>query len=241
MLVKIQRLSRAICLLIGTSAAFGTFAADPFTDAMQEAYVPYRAALFHTNSKLQAESQLAIRQAQQAWSGVTARFSGKPPAPYDRDTSFLTSLDEVTKIYSLASQQVAENKVDTAHETLEAARDITAELRRRNQVIIFSDHMNAYHAEMEKVIIEGPKILLQSDGIHQLTEMAGVLDYLAKRLATEASAKLVKDQEFAGLVKAVQQSVIDLRTALVTQDTAQVRAAIGKVKPPYSKLFLKFG
>ena len=34
---------------------------------MQAAYAPYRAALFRTNSKAQAESEQAIAQARQAW------------------------------------------------------------------------------------------------------------------------------------------------------------------------------
>ncbi len=232
---------RAIVFLTCAFAGIGAFAADPFTDAMQQAYAPYRAALFQTNGQSQPESQLAVKKAQQAWSGVTARFAARPPAPYDRDASFGKSLDAVSKVYTVAVEQVAANQLSVAHETLEAARDIMADLRRRNQVVVFSDHMNAYHSEMERVVMEGPKLLQQPSGIHQLTEMVGALDYLAKRLTGEASDTLAKDAEFVGLVKAVEQSIVDLRAALLTQDAARVTAAIGKVKQPYSKLFLKFG
>jgi hypothetical protein len=116
-----------------------------------------------------------------------------------------------------------------------------AELRRRNQIIVFSDHMNAYHAEMERMFIEGPKLLPQANATQQLTEMLGVLDYLAKQLAKEAPSNLAKNQEFADLVKAVDQSIIDLRAALITRDAVQIKTAIAKIKQPYSKLFLKFG
>ncbi len=241
MSIKTKFVPKAISLFIGTCSGLNVLAADPFTDAMQEAYAPYRIALFQTNSKLQPESQRAVQQAQQAWSGVVAKFSANPPAPYDRDTSFVKSLDQVAKVYSLATEQVAGNQLSAAHETLEAARDIMAELRRRNQIVVFSDHMNSYHAEMERVLIEGPKLLPQPNGVQRLTEMLGVLDYLATRLAKEASAKLANDNEFASLVKAIEQSVIDLRAALLTQDAVRISAAIGKIKQPYSKLFLKFG
>lgn len=50
-----------------------------------------------------------------------------------------------------------------------------------------------------------------------------------------------KDPEFEGLVKPVVKSVADLRSALLAQDAAQVKEAMGKVKQPYGKLFLKFG
>jgi hypothetical protein len=43
------------------------------------------------------------------------------------------------------------------------------------------------------------------------------------------------------LVEAVETSVAALRAATLGQDAAAVRAAIGKLKGPYSRLFLKFG
>ncbi len=128
MSIKTTLVLRAISVVICAFAVASAQASDPFADAMQEAYAPYRVALFQTNSKLQLESQRAVQQAQQAWSKVVARFSANPPAPYDRDTSFVKSLDQVAKVYSLAAEQVAGSQLITAHETLEAARDIMAEL-----------------------------------------------------------------------------------------------------------------
>jgi hypothetical protein len=43
------------------------------------------------------------------------------------------------------------------------------------------------------------------------------------------------------LAKGVNKSVNDLQDALFSQDVAAVKAALTKVKVPYSKLFLKFG
>ncbi len=98
-------------------------AADALTDAMQDAYVPYRAALFRTNSKAQAESEQALSQ----------------------------------------------------------------------------------------------------------------------RLSSQAPAALSADADFATGVKAVAASVAALKSAVMAQDAAASREALGKLKPPYSRLFLKFG
>ena len=222
-------------------ACGSAWAADAVTDTMQEAYAPYRAALFRTNSNAQAESQLAIAQAQQAWGKVSTQFGAKPPAPYDRDTAFASSLAEVSKVYTVAAEQINAKNLPAAHETLEQARDLMAELRRRNNVIVYSDHMNAYHAAMEHVLIDGTKLLQQPSGAQQLLAMTGTLDYLSKKLETEAPSAYLKNEEFVALNKAVRQSVTDLLTALYSQDINAVKAAIGKVKAPYSKLFLKFG
>ena len=221
--------------------SFSVWSADPVTDAMQIAYAPYRVALFRTNSNAQAESQQAIAQAQQSWTKLIEQYSSKPPAPYDRDTAFVTSLSEVLKVYDLSARQVSANQLTAAHETLEKARDIMADMRRRNQVVIFSDHMNAYHSEMENVLINAPTILLQQNGMQQLTAMVGALNYLAKKLISEAPANYATNEEFVESAKAVNKSVSELQDALFLQDAQAIKIKLSKVKVPYSKFFLKFG
>jgi hypothetical protein len=231
----------ALALAAMLAAAPAAWAADALTDAMQAAYAPYRAALFRTNSKAQAESEQAMTQARQAWSELVARYAAKPPAPYDRDPAVAATLAEVGAVYERATAQIQAQQLAPAHETLEQARDLMSALRQRNGVVVFSDHMNAYHAEMEHVLELGPKLLDQPQGSLELLARVGALDYLARRLRSEAPAALARDAEFAGLQQQVEASVSALRTALVRQDPAAARAALGKVKGPYSRLFLKFG
>lgn len=229
-------LPMALVLVAGLASA-----ADPVTDAMQAAYGPYRVALFKTNSNSQAEAQQAIAQAQQTWAQIATQFGAKPPAPYDRDAAFGNSLAAVSKVYAKAAEEIGRNQLTEAHETLEAARDIMAELRHRNQVVVFSDHMNAYHAQMEHVINESPALLSKPDGMFQLTAESGALAYLGKQLASEAPEGYAKNDEFIALYQAVDKSIADLKAALLSQDAARVKDAIGKLKVPYSKMFIKFG
>lgn len=216
-------------------------AADPVTEAMQKSYAPYRVALFKTNQKAQEDSRQAVFQAQQAWTRIASEFGANPPPPYAGDTQFSGSLAGVDKVYVKALEQIERNQLVEAHETLEDVREIMADLRRRNQVVVFSDHMNAYHAEMEHFLDDGEKILASKSGLMELTAKAGVLDYLAQRLKSEAPASLVQNEEFITLLKAVGKSVADLKAALFAQDVARVKEAIGKLKQPYSRMFIKFG
>lgn len=224
-----------------TALAAPAHAADPFTDAVQAAYAPYRVALFRTNSQAQAESEQAVAQARKAWAAVVERFGRQPPAPYDRDARFAASLAEIDAAYETAARQVGRRQLAEAHESLEAVRDVLAELRRRSQVIVYSDHMNAYHAEMEHVLGEGPKLLAQPQGGMELLARTGALEYLAGRLESEAPEPLRADREFVQLLAAVRQSVAALKSALVSGDGAAAKAALGQIKKPYSQLFLKFG
>lgn len=227
-----------LCLISATGLAL---AADPVTEAMQKTYAPYRVALFKTNNNAQDDSRQAVLQAQQGWTRVASEFGTNPPAPYAGDAEFAGALAGVSKVYVKALEQIEHNKLLEAHETLEEVRDILSDLRRRNQVVVFSDHMNAYHAEMEHFLDDGEKTLAGKNGLLELTAKAGALDYLAKRLKSEAPASLLKNEEFNGLLKAVEKSVADLRAALFAQDVAQVKEAIGNLKKPYSRMFIKFG
>lgn len=236
-----MRRAFALCVLAATLGTSPASAADAVTDAMQVAYVPYRAALFRTNSKAQAESEQAIAKARAQWQALSERYAAQPGAPYDRDPGFAATLKKVDDVYAKAQAQIADRRLPDAHATLEEARDLMADLRRRNGVIVFSDHMNAYHEEMEQVLNEAASILARPDGMLALAGQAGVLDYLGRRLRSEAPATLAVAAEFGSLVDALQGSVAALRAAIARQDEAAVRDALGKLKAPYSRLFLKFG
>jgi hypothetical protein len=101
--------------------------------------------------------------------------------------------------------------------------------------------MNAYHAQMEHLLGEGAKWLKADDGLPKLAAQAGVLTYLAGRLASEAPASVQSSPEFKALLDAVTRSVDALNAAVVAGDKGRIETAIGQIKAPYSKLFIKFG
>ncbi len=230
-------------LTMAAIMALGAFAhaADPVTEAMQAANGPYRMALYKTNGKSQDEAMQALLQAQQEWNKLATQFAAKPAAPYDRDTAFAASVAEVNKVYVQALAEVKGGQLTNAHNTLEQVREVMADMRQRNNVVVFSDHMNAYHAQMEVIMIHGNATLAEPKGMLILTAQTGALSYLAKQLGLQASASLNKNTEFSTLLSAVNQSVAQLDAALLNQDMTAVKEAIGKLKGPYSKLFSKFG
>ncbi len=228
-------------VMLGLLACLGAQAADPVTEAITQAYAPYRAALFRTNSKAQAESEQAMAQARQAWQSILDRYAAAPPIPYDKDPEFSASLQAVAKVYEQAAGEIGQGKLAQAHETLEQARDIMAELRRRNGVIVFSDHMNAYHAEMEHMLEQGPAMTSSPQAMLTLVKRVGVLEYLARQLRSEAPKALQGNAEFVAALQALETSVTTLHRAAMNQDATAAREALGRLKGPYSRMFLKFG
>jgi hypothetical protein len=237
----IRHALQAISLVTLLGAGAPAQAADPVTEAIQAANGPYRMALYKTNGPSQAEAQQALTQAQQAWDKLGTQFGAKPAAPYDRDPAFAASVAAVSKVYNKALAEVNANDNKAAHNTLEEAREIMADMRHRNNVVVFSDHMNAYHSQMEVIMIDGNATLAQPKGLLHMTAQTGALSFLAKRLTTQAPESLTKNAEFTALVEAVNKSVAGLEAACLNQDMAAVKEAISKLKGPYSKLFSKFG
>ncbi len=229
-------LTAILLATVGTAQAH-----DPLTDAINAAYPPYRAALFRTNTQAQAEAKQALQQARASWQAVIEGHGKHPPAPYDRDPQVLATLTEVTRVYERADAQVQAGQLAEAHETLEGARGLMAELRRRNGVVTYSDHMNAFHAEMEHTLAEGKTLDTSPQRLLPLMGRVGVLDYLARRLRSEAPPTLAADPAFAAALQAVEQSVQALRDALLTQEPARIRPALEQLKKPYAQMFLRFG
>lgn len=235
------RLTTGLLLVAASMLPLPSLSADAATDAMQAAYAPYRAALFRTNGKSQVEAEQALVQAQQAWQALIRQYAAKPPPPYERDPKFSDTLTQVAVVYERAAVDVRANQLPAAHEKLEAVRDLLAELRHRNNVVVFSDAMNAYHAEMEHALGDGAKGIGSESAWMALAARVGVLDYLADRLRNDAPAALGGDTDFEALLKAVQNSVASLRSAVLARDEEAVREALGKLKGPYSRLFIKYG
>ncbi len=223
---------------VALAASSAASAADEFTDALQRAYAPYRVALFKTNSGSLPDAKAAVDAGAAAWVVVATRYASGAPAPYAVDARLPESLASVDGHWRKAASLVAAGNASGAHEALEAIRDTLADLRARNQVVVYSDPMNAYHAVMEDTLAIKPS----ADGAFvEATRKHAVLEYLARRLHDAAPPALAADTEFRSLLDAVDASLSSLGGAIASKDPQALQAALGKLKQPYSKLFLRFG
>ncbi len=229
--------------LAGLAFVVGLFTAAPasgqttFQPLVDEAYGAYRTALFQTNANDQKGTLDALAAAQVGWTKVVASYRNSPPPAYATDTRFGADLDKVSDLLRRAQSEAAAGTLPAAHETLEGVRDILGELRRRNGVIVFSDHINTYHAEMEHII--GGEI--PADNKPRLTEQTGILVYLDKKMRENASQALQDDAKFRQLSAANTSAIEKLRSALAAGNPVEIKAAIEGLKPAYAKLFLAFG
>ncbi|WP_162916281.1 hypothetical protein [Cohaesibacter haloalkalitolerans] len=227
----------ASVLLCMTSGAFADFDSD-----VAKAYAPYRVALFKSNQKDAEGAKQAIAKFQSIWNGTIIKTYTDVPARYAGEAKWSETLATIGSIADKAADATAKGDVLEAHDVLEAIRGELDDLRDRNGVMVFSSYVNAYHASMEPVLLTKVSVEGWSDAVRgDLFEKVGVLRYVADNLARHAPADLMANDEFKGQLKDLNASVEGLSSALKSNDPAAVVEAMKKLKPAYSKLFVKFG
>jgi hypothetical protein len=75
----------------------------------------------------------------------------------------------------------------------------------------------------------------------RLMARVGALEYLAARLRAEAPDALRQYADFNAQLQALDASVAPLRGAVLGGDPQKVREALARLKPAYSRTFLKYG
>lgn len=229
----------ATLALLSISAATAGPVAE-FETSYRAMYGTYRVALFKTNSGAQEDSREAITGLAQQLSVLAATYGANPPPQYEDDPMWAETIDGAMAHVSTAQAQIDANTLPEAHETLEGVRDLFGALHARNGIETYSYRMNAYHTEMEHLLAMDLTVL-GPDEMAAVRDQAAVLAYLAEDVLAAPPAEAAGNADYDTLSAAFAASVEALVSATRSGDADLVRAAVGKVKVPYSKLFLKFG
>lgn len=211
--------------------------AQDFERELRAVYAHYRAALFRTNTGNKEATEAALAKTADGIAALANKWPAAPPQ-YADDPKFKATLAAVSAIVQAAMDQSRQGKLGEAHETLEKIRDELANLRRRNGVIVFSDRMNAYHSQMEKILLSKYEGFDQR-GVNELRGDVAVLAYLLDDIA--ANPPPDKDAAFDKALAGVSSSLEELSASIRAVDVPAIKAALKKLKPAYSRLFLNYG
>ena len=226
----------AVALVLPVAAFAGQM--QDFEKQLNSVYAHYRAALLQTNMKNKDATEAAIAAFEKGWSEIAARKASAPPQ-YADDPKWGETLDQVGKVLATAKSEAAGGDLTKSHNTLEAIRDLIGDLRLRNGIISFSDRINAYHEQMEHVVLGN--YAADVEGLAKLREDVAVLVFLAKDVERFKPAILAGDDGFKQALAGVLSSVSALQAAARSGETAKLVELRKALKPAYSKLFAKYG
>ena len=213
-----------------------------FNSDVEKAYAAYRKALFQTNKKDAEKSGKANKMFTQQWKQIKQAYATNPPEVFSSDPKWESTLINIEEIALKSADQIIEGHLVEAHETLEAIRDELTDLRKRNSVIVFSDHINNYHEVMEALLEGGySPNKIDADAIDHIKGQFAVLEYLASALKENAPTKYRENQQYQKLEAGLFSSLEALGMALDSKDPALISKAINMLKPAYAKMFVNFG
>lgn len=232
------------CILLGSASLAGANnnRFQQFNDDVGQAYAFYRKALFQTNKKDAEKSIKANDKFLAQWQTLIAKYSSQPPDAFSSDSEWQSTLANIEKIAVGSAGQMKEGQLAEAHETLEAIRDELTELRRRNSVIVFSDHINNYHEVMEGVLVGGySPDKINDQAVEDIVGRLAVLGYLAEAIKENAPAAYRENQKYQQLEKGLFGSLKALEEAIENGDPESISTSINNLKPAYAKIFVNFG
>jgi len=232
------------CILLGfvswSQAAENRF--QQFNTETEQAYAAYRKALFQTNMKDAEKSGKANQMFLKQWEQIQQKYSDQPPETFSTDPQWKDSLSNIENIAVKSDKQIKEGQLAEAHETLEAVRDELSNLRQRNSVIVFSDHINNYHEVMEGLLDGGftPEKIDKAAMI-EISGHLAVLNYLAGAIKENAPVKYQDVEKYQKLQNGLFASLEALTQAIQSENPEAISKSIKMLKPAYAKLFVNFG
>lgn len=131
----------SVVLITGLSGAEAGDARD-FHKAVADAYGHYKEAVFYVRRGGVSAAAFEIESLIGKWSIVVDRFADNPPDTYAAEPMWRKTLKEIDKRARDGLAAAARNDAEAARKHLEPIREVLSRLRRRNNVVVFSDYVD---------------------------------------------------------------------------------------------------
>ncbi len=251
--LDINRRNCAIGAIVWLSVACGALPAlagdnQDFQAGYTQAWGHCRDALFYSDvlHPDHDAARAALVGCADGWGQMVERWSAKPPPLYQDDDRFAQELMSVADLAAQALRDIDAvgpgTPLGRVQADLQPLRWLLGEMRRHNGLESYTDILDAFDEKLAETLdaeFDGPDI--PADQARQLTEQAGVLDYLAEKLEKRAPARLAEAAEFQDMAEELLRQVRGLRIALVGNQRGAVMAALADLRRHFDRFYLLYG
>ncbi len=217
--------------------------ARDFHEAQADAYAHYREAAFYTRTGNITVAALALDEFIVKWSALVDRFAGSPPREYAGDEQWNAVLNEILERSRSGLEALDAGDAEAAAESINPVRDMLGELRRRNGVVTYSDHVDALTAAMDVMAGYRGEIRELDDpaDVEKIGKQADVVEALFEKLEREAPPQVADDPEFKRMISGATESMERLRQGLKTGNARLFRIGAGELRSYERIMFLRYG
>ncbi len=238
-------LAAGLALLLLAPLAAGAGEKTPFLDAVSRAYPHLKMSWFYTRTGSGGVAALEIAAFREAWAGIESRFSTAPPPRFAADVRWRQSLSAISAIAGRALDHVDSGRLKAAHGALGEARRTLSELRRRNGVVVFSDHVDAYGVHVAR-LTEIRKALRKSGRLtpktlDELRRIAVALTAAVRNISDNAPPKLTRNSAFLASIEGNFKSIGKLERGIRRTHLKAIIGSVAAVRSVYVLLFIRYG
>jgi hypothetical protein len=245
MRIFLKRLTAALALIFLTVLAPSGRANDVpgFVVMQADAYAHYREAVFYTRTGNTAVAGLALDEFIVKWAALVEAYADNPPADYAGGADWKNTLQGVLTRAETGLDVLDSDDPETAKDAIGPIRGILGDLRRRNNIVTYSDHVNALGAAMDVLARYRKEVkdLGDAEAVAMVREQAAIVEALFEKCRDQAARKVATDPEFKRLVDGAAESMGKLLESLETGDILLYRIGIGELRSYERIMFLRFG
>jgi len=214
-----------------------------FNEAAAVAYGHYRAAASYLRTGNAALAAIELEAAREKWRDVASRFAASPPDAFADDPAWAGTLTAIGKRLKDALAATDGGDLKAAAEILAPIRGELSDLRGRNNVVVFSDRVDAISAIMDRLwrFHHQPPDLDSAAALRELRSGTAVLEHLLRLCREAAPAGLRKDPDFVRFLDSGAEAVERLWQAIETKDQELLINTLRELRSFERLLFLRFG
>ena len=232
-----------LALLMPLADASAASRLSAFNQAVAEAYEPYRGAVSYLRTENLDLAALELETAGERWKIVMSRFADTPPDAFAEDADWRATLGDVEGRLKAALEAADQGDRTAALAAAGPVRAILGDLRRRNQLVVFSDRVNEITASMDRLWVfrKSPPDFGAAEDLRRLREETAVLGYLLERCGEEAPAELSGREDFRRLIDGTREGVERMWRAIESKDEQLLINTLRELRSFDRMLFLRFG
>lgn len=236
----------ALVLVFGFALALRpAFASDfrNFHGGLAGAYPHYREADFYLRTGNAAVALFELEQWQSKWRAIVGEFAESPPDIYADDPAWASTLNEIDDLSLKGLEQASAGNLKEARQTLEPIRQLLADSRHRNHVIIFSDHVDRANAAYERLFAyrHTPPAFDNVDQLDAFRRAVATTTDAYQQVMDNAPAPHLENPEFQRLMKQSFYSLRRLWVAIKEQNQRNLINILRELRSSDRMLFLRFG
>jgi len=202
---SIKIFSTLVTVILGIMIPLETHAGevDAFHAAQGDAYAHYRQAMFYTRTGNTMTAAFELDEMAGKWAKIVSRYSENPPAAYAADPKWRETLEDVAKRIDLGLVAVSDGNAEQVTDQLSPIRGLLADMRRRSNVVIFSDHVDAANKAFQK-LFEFRQNQPDFSDPAQVSDLQNRLDETIaayKKCVDEAPSGIAANEQFQRLMK----------------------------------------